>query len=517
MVRRAIRLALLDPQGDMRFSSTTSPPSQTHSSGVRLVLGMRNNGRTSMRIRSLFIPVVATIAASISILSMAGTEGGSSTFFGANAGVVNTGGGGSGANVFVGYDAGDVNTSGSNNSFFGFKAGYSNTTGARNTFGGTVSGYGNTTANDNTYLGYGAGFVNALGTLNTIVGSYAGFLTTSSGNTLVGANAGYNTGDANDNTFLGTDAGYSNQTGIKNTAIGSSAGTAALGDNNIFIGHAAGLTETGSNRLYIDTCYTFYPCTSPLIYGEFDNFRLRLNGMTEVHFNGQAKSQLNFSLSSTDTGGFLTSVLDNNFFMSSGARYDGTAGGWIQRSSDQQAVIQGSGSLGYRIFTSSGHAAGTSFTPTTRLLIDYNGLFALNANSTVSGHEIHTSSGAYLTTAGVWTNASSREYKDNVHSLTAAAAEKTLEALDPVTFTYKNDGAHERVGFIAEEVPELVAMPDRKGLSPMDIVAVLTKVVQAQKQTIAAQKHSLESLEARFAGLQSELRRLAESVDAAHR
>jgi hypothetical protein len=181
--------------------------------------------------------------------------------------------------------------------------------------------------------------------------------------------------------------------------------------------------------------------------------------------------------------------------MSSGARWDNGVGGWVQRSSDQQSVIQGSGSLGYRIFTSSAHAVGTTFTPTTRLLIDYNGQFALNANSTVAGHEIHTSSGAYLTTTGVWTNASSREYKDNVHGLTAAAAEKTLEALNPVTFTYKNDGAHERVGFIAEDVPELVAMPDRKGLSPMDIVAVLTKVVQAQQDTISDLRKRLARLE----------------------
>lgn len=47
------------------------------------------------------------------------------------------------------------------------------------------------------------------------------------------------------------------------------------------------------------------------------------------------------------------------------------------------------------------------------------------------------------------------------------------------------------LGFIAEDVPEVVASKDRKGLSPMDIVAVLTKVVQAQQRKI-------EALEARF-------------------
>ena len=37
------------------------------------------------------------------------------------------------------------------------------------------------------------------------------------------------------------------------------------------------------------------------------------------------------------------------------------------------------------------------------------------------------------------------------------------------------------MGFIAEDVPDLVATKDRKGLSPMDIVAVLTKVLQEQQ------------------------------------
>lgn len=49
------------------------------------------------------------------------------------------------------------------------------------------------------------------------------------------------------------------------------------------------------------------------------------------------------------------------------------------------------------------------------------------------------------------------------------------------------------VGFIAEDVPELVATGDRQGLSAMDIVAVLTKVVQAQQQRIDELKSPLTS------------------------
>jgi hypothetical protein len=61
-----------------------------------------------------------------------------------------------------------------------------------------------------------------------------------------------------------------------------------------------------------------------------------------------------------------------------------------------------------------------------------------------------------------------------------------------VQFNYRNDDAETYVGFIAEDVPELVANKDRTSLSPMDIVAVLTRVIQAQQARI-------EELEQRMA------------------
>ena len=46
-----------------------------------------------------------------------------------------------------------------------------------------------------------------------------------------------------------------------------------------------------------------------------------------------------------------------------------------------------------------------------------------------------------------------------------------LKDLKPTRFTYRVDNSDEYPGFIAEDVPESVATKDRKGLSPMDIVA----------------------------------------------
>ena len=72
---------------------------------------------------------------------------------------------------------------------------------------------------------------------------------------------------------------------------------------------------------------------------------------------------------------------------------------------------------------------------------------------------------------------------------------EALEGLNPVRFNYMRDAAEDYVGFIAEDVPELVATKDRKGISTMDVVAVLTKVVQEQKKIIREQKDSIQDQE----------------------
>jgi hypothetical protein len=58
------------------------------------------------------------------------------------------------------------------------------------------------------------------------------------------------------------------------------------------------------------------------------------------------------------------------------------------------------------------------------------------------------------------------------------------------------------VGFIAEDVPDLVASMDRKALSPMDIVAVLTKVIQTQQEEIYQQQMRIEELSTRILNLE---------------
>ena len=105
--------------------------------------------------------------------------------------------------------------------------------------------------------------------------------------------------------------------------------------------------------------------------------------------------------------------------------------------------------------------------------------------------------GASCTAGGVWTDASSRELKENIEDLSVAEAEEALRELVPVKYNYKADKEERHVGFIAEDVPELVASKDRKTMSPMNVVGVLTKMVQEQQKTIADLKAQMEEMKKR--------------------
>ena len=142
---------------------------------------------------------------------------------------------------------------------------------------------------------------------------------------------------------------------------------------------------------------------------------------------------------------------------------------------------------------------------TERLIIDNQGFLGLAVAD--PANPIQHSSGAFLSAGGAWTNGSSRAMKDQIRPLTAGDARATLNGLSPVHFTYRAAPDEHHVGFIAEDVPDLVATADRTGLSSMDIVAVLTRVVQEQEAALEAQRKQMAELAARLAALEAATRR----------
>ena len=169
-------------------------------------------------------------------------------------------------------------------------------------------------------------------------------------------------------------------------------------------------------------------------------------------------------------------------------RLDGTNGGQTEEwefNSDPGIYIPGGG---LAIVSVSGGTAPVEIqngAATNSLHIAKSGHIGLKvANPT---KPLQLAGGAYCTGA-VWKNASSRELKENIEPISSELARETVRKLQPVGYRYKNEPEESYVGFIAEDVPELVASRDRKALSSMDIVAVLTKVVQDQDVIVRGQE-----------------------------
>ena len=94
--------------------------------------------------------------------------------------------------------------------------------------------------------------------------------------------------------------------------------------------------------------------------------------------------------------------------------------------------------------------------------------------------------------------ASSAALKDDVEPLVTDAAVTALSVLEPVSFRYVDDPSRtRRLGFIAEDVPEIIAQPTRDRIRTMDVVALLTAVVREQQRTITSLAADVAALKTR--------------------
>ncbi len=118
-----------------------------------------------------------------------------------------------------------------------------------------------------------------------------------------------------------------------------------------------------------------------------------------------------------------------------------------------------------------------------------------NTTNNYQNVSLHLGNGAYCSSTGQWINASSREYKENIEPLDGKTAREVLESLEPVTFNFKRDESKRKnIGFIAEEMPEILSVPDKKGVNALEVVALLTKVVKEQEKIITEQKKAIAKL-----------------------
>lgn len=120
-------------------------------------------------------------------------------------------------------------------------------------------------------------------------------------------------------------------------------------------------------------------------------------------------------------------------------------------------------------------------------LIDYfffkqDGKFGIGEDSPT--HPLQMGSGAHVTAAGIWTDASDRSKKYNIENLNYGLEEVLM--LQPKSYKYKVDDSAS-IGFIAQELelilPELVSGEEgSKGIAYGQITAILVNAIKELKQ-----------------------------------
>jgi hypothetical protein len=391
----------------------------------------------------------------------------------------------------IGYSALAVNT-GTSNTAAGYMALNHNTTGSENTASGYGSLYWNTTGYDNTASGVNAMIGNTTGYYNASVGASALF-SNSSGykNTAVGVSSLSSATVGHDNAALGFFAGL-NATGSYNTFIGSQSDANTGLTNATAIGYKAYVTQ--SNSLVLGSINGIQGATADTNVGIGTTApvaRLQVNGGETRLQNG------NGSYSHFNYAGTSVNYIRGATYFDAGNVGIGTAApaARLHVSGGEMRVSNGNGTATHfnYVGASVNYLRGTTYFDNAPVYFTGGNI---GIGTTTPAYPLHMGSGAHVTVGGVWTDASSRALKEAIRPLTLTDAERALAALQPVRYVYKADPTDAHVGFIAEDVPELVATPDRKSLAPMDIVAVLTKVLQDQQATINDLKATVSELKA---------------------
>jgi hypothetical protein len=137
------------------------------------------------------------------------------------------------------------------------------------------------------------------------------------GNTAIGKSALYDS-TSNYNTAIGSQSLQGLINGQYNTAIGVQSGLNSNGNRNVFIGVLAGANELGDDKLYISNSLG-----APLIYGDFLNKTLNVNGdlgiantaftpSAKLHIKGLDSSSSNYTLKVQNSGGTDNLVVRND-------------------------------------------------------------------------------------------------------------------------------------------------------------------------------------------------------------
>lgn len=346
-------------------------------------------------------------------------------------------------NFFAGRDAGNISITltGTGNTATGVEALGNNTTGSSNTASGKQALFTNTTGNKNTGVGEFALSANTSGSSNTATGVRSmRFNSIGYNNTATGVSSLFTNNNGHENSAFGVEALFSSVSGSYNTA----SGYRALYTNN----SGSENTASGVSALHYNTDGARNTATGvEALYFNVDGYSNTANGVSALFSNTDADSNTGVgfqSLFSNTTGdnntaiglasGYSNSTGFNNTFL--GTHTDASGSNFINASAiGHGAVVCASNSMVF----GDGNVVSWGF-----------GTCPIAGNAIEVGNSPFNGNGASLTAGGVWTNGSSRNFKERFTTLDGADILSKISGLNVNGWYYK--GTNEfHIGPIAEE------------------------------------------------------------------
>ena len=357
------------------------------------------------------------------------------------------------SSVFFGQHAGENITTGTNNTLIGDAAGGSNTSGSNNLFIGHLAGNVNNSGSENVFAGQDAGKANTIGARNVFVGEDAGISN--------------NTGS--DNIFVGNGAGRNNTSSLQQVGIGSEALAATTtGDYNVAIGYFSLKAATTGNY----NTSTGHQSLTSLTTGGYNtatgrqSLSLLTNGSYNTAFGNDALQSITFGYNNTAIGADADVL--------SGSLSNATAIG-------SNAKVSTSNTMAFGDDQVKKWAFGLSTTSTSAFPNQPLHSLEVGSNGT-------NGNGAYLTAGGTWTNASSRNKKENFSELNSDDLLQKIQQLSIQKWKYKGTAEY-HIGPVAEDFYKAFGLgTDDKGISTVDpagiaLAAIKELITQNEKLT----------------------------------
>jgi len=136
------------------------------------------------------------------------------------------------------------------------------------------------------------------------------------------------------------------------------------------------------------------------------------------------------------------------------------------------------------------------------------GLYITNQSGTAPNEPtklINTSTGAYLSSAGEWTNAGSKDLKENFETIDGGEILEKLLELDIMAWNYKSDPERRHIGPNAQELSALFGIGDDNSISTVDPAGIaLVAIQELYKKT-----KEIDDLKAQIADLRKAVEELA--------